>query len=281
MFSLTVERSDRQRLTLTGCDNAYQVKYAGLDPVPATINTSARSVGVRRNGSHVGARNVVLTVYIRGNVEANRIRLYQYFAPDSIIKLHYANGMRRICVEGCVESLVCDPFSANCFAQISIICENPYLPDAASLVHKITNVISEFEFPFSIEASGVEFSRLDNSACINVPNDGDVTTGAIFRVFAHDTVVNPSVYNAMTNEYFKYSGTLSKGDTLTINTNAGEKRLSVTSISGVTSNVLFGKTDGSTWLQLAVGSNYIAYAADDGAESMTVTVEHTNLFTGV
>lgn len=281
MFSLTIERADGQRLTLTQHESAYKVKYTGLSPVAAMINTSNRSVGVRHNGTHVGGRNIVLTVYICGNVEANRIRLYQFLAPDSIVKLHYANGSRRICVEGCVESNVCEQFTARSYAQISIMCESPYLSSASAIVREITSIVDAFEFPFAIEADGVEFSMIDGSGYVNAYNSGDVTTGAVFRIFAHAAVVNPNVYNAVTNEYFKYSGTLQKGDTLIINTKPGEKRLTVTNIAGITENVLYRKAAGSTWLQLKVGENYIAYSADDGVASMAVSVEYNNLFVGV
>lgn len=281
MFSITIERADGERLTLTQCESAYMVKYTGLSPVAATINTSKRSIGVQRNGTHVGGRNIVLTVYIRGNVEANRIRLYQFLAPNSVVKLHYANETRRICVEGCVESHVCDQFSAKCFAQISIMCESPYLSGAEAIVQEITSIVDAFEFPFTIEAEGIEFSTIDGSGYVNAQNTGDVTTGAIFRVFAHAAVVNPNIFNAVTNEYFKYSGTLEAGDTLTINTNSGEKRLTVTDISGVVTNALYRKAEGSTWLQLNVGDNYLTYSADSGIESMSVSVEYNNLFVGV
>ena len=281
MFSLTVERFDGQRLTLTQCESAYSVKYSGLAPVAAAIATSNRATGVRRNSTHAGARNIVLYVYIRGNVEANRIRLYQFLAPESVVKLHYSNGARRICVEGCVEAHECNQFSVPCFAQISILCESPYLPDAETIVQEITSVLDLFEFPFSIAEDGVEFSTTSDRGYVNAYNGGDVPTGAIFRVFAHDEVVNPTIYNAMSNKYFRVNVTLERSDTLLINTATGAKSVSITKISGERTNALFYKGDGSTWLQLDVGDNYISYAADSGADSMIVSVEYNDLYVGV
>lgn len=283
MFTLTVERQDGARLTLTEYASAYKVKYTGLSPVNADIITSPLGMvdGEKYNDARVGARNIVLTVYIGGNVETNRIRLYRYFAPKSKVKLYYANGAREVFAEGYVESVLCDQFSNLCTAQISIICPQPYLSAIEAIVQEITNIINLFEFPFSIEAAGVEMSALDGSGHVNVYNAGDVATGAIIRIFAQAPVTGASVYNAITNEYFKVAGTLDAGDTLTINTNAGRKRLTLTKITGETSNALHRKADGSTWLQLEAGDNFIAYTADAGAESMTVSVEHNNLFVGV
>lgn len=283
MYTITIEREDGKRLTLTGFHSAYKVKYTGLGAVNANIITSARGMvdGDKFTGARVGARNIVLTVYISGNVEANRIRLYQHLTPKSKIKLFYANGTREVYAEGYVESNVPNEFSATCSNQISIICESPYLSAIEAIVQDISNTIDMFEFPFAIEAEGVEFSTLDGSGYANMHNSGDVSTGAIFRIFAQSAVVGANIYNAITNEFFKITGTLEAGDLVTIDTNAGRKRLTITKPSGETFNALHRQAVGSKWLQLAVGDNFIAYAADEGAASMSVSVEHNDLFVGV
>lgn len=283
MFTLTVERQDGERLTLTQSQSAYKVKYTGLGPVGADIITSALGMvdGEKYNGSRVGARNIVLTVYIGGNVEANRIRLYQYLAPKSKVKLYYKNDSREVYAEGYVESNEPNQFEANSFNQISIICPHPYLSAIEAIVQNITNTADMFEFPFAIEEEGIEFSALDGGTYANMHNSGDVSTGAIFRVFAQSEVIGPNIYNAITNEYFKLSGALEAGDLLTINTNAGNKRLTITKSTGAVVNVLHRRAPGSTWLQLAVGDNYIAYTADSGEAAMSVSVEHNDLFVGV
>ena len=283
MFTLTVERKDGKRLTLTSFQSAYKVKYTGLGPVDANIITSALGMvdGDKYNGSRVPSRNIVLTVYISGNVEQNRIRLYQYFAPKSYVKLYYANGTREVYAEGYVESNEPNQFSATCSNQISIICPSPYLSAINAIVQDIASTLDLFEFPFAIDEVGKEFSTLDGSAYVNMHNSGDVSTGAIFRIFAQSPVTGANIYNAMTNEFFKIDGTLDAGDTVTINTNAGSKRLTITKRSGEVVNALHRKAEGSTWLQLDIGDNYIAYAADDGASFMSVSVEYNNLFVGV
>lgn len=283
MFTLTIERQDGERLTLTQSQSAYKVKYTGLGPVDADIITSALGMvdGEKYNGSRVGARNIVLTVYIGGNVEANRIRLYQYLAPKSKVKLYYKNESREVYAEGYVESNLPNQFEAISYNQISIICPRPYLSAIEAIVQDITNTVDMFEFPFAIEEEGIEFSALDGGSYANMHNSGDVSTGAIFRVFAQSEVVGPNIYNAITNKFLKLSGVLEAGDLLTINTNAGNKRLTITKSTGAVVNVLHRLAPGSTWLQLTVGDNYIAYTADSGEAAMSVSVEHNDLFVGV
>lgn len=283
MFTLTAERPDGQRLTLTEYRSAYTVTYTGLGPVAADVNTTSLGMvdGDKYNSARVGMRNVVLTVTISGNVEQNRIRLYQFFGPKKAVKLYYKNGTRDIYTEGVVEALECDQFTAKQRAQISIICPQPYLIGAKEIVKDISGVLALFEFPFSIDAAGQEFSSLSAAEYAILENSGDVETGFTIEVFARAAVTAPVIYNALTNEAMRITGTLEAAHTLTINTSPGGKKITITSPTGQVVNALYRKQPGSAWLQLVPGQNYIAYAAEDGADAMLVTLRHNNLFVGV
>lgn len=283
MFTLTAERPDGQRLTLTEYRSAYRVTYTGLGPVAANVITSSLGLadGAKLNSARVDRRPVVLTVYISGNVEENRIRLYSFFTPGRNVKLYYKNGTRDVYTEGVVESCECGQFQAVQRAQISIICPQPYLIGAEEIVQDISGVLAMFEFPFSIAANGQEFSSLSAEEYAILANGGDVETGFIIDVFARAAVTGPVIYNAITNEAMRIAGVLEAGHTLTINTNTGGKKITITSPTGQVENALHRKQAGSTWLQLLPGMNYIAYAAENGAESMLVTLRHNNLFVGV
>lgn len=283
MFTLTAERPDGQRLTLTEYRSAFSVAYTGLGPVAADVNTTGLGMvdGEKYNSARVGRRNVVLTVTISGNVEQNRIRLYQHFSPKMHVKLHYKNGAREVYTEGVVEAFECDQFTAMQRAQISIICPQPYLIGAEEIVQDISGVLSLFEFPFSIDAAGQEFSRLSAAEYAILDNTGDVATGFIAEVFARAAITGPVIYNALTNEAMRISGTLEAGHTLAINTSPGGKKITITSPTGQVVNALYRWQPGNTWLQLAPGQNYIAYAAESGKDAMLVTLRHNNLFVGV
>lgn len=283
MFSLTVMRPDGERLTLTQYRSAYTVKYAGFGPVAAEVATSPLGVtdGDKITHTRRGKRNPVLTVTIGGNVEQNRIRLYSYFTPGHAVQLFYRNGARNVYTEGVVESFVCDQFTAPVRAQISIICPQPYWLSTEEIVHDMSGILNMFSFPFSIPAAGVEFSALDGRGYALVHNEGDEPTGFIATVYARMDVTAPVIYNAVTQEAFRLSGILPKGYTLTINTNNGGKRITITDSSGMAANVLQRKRPGSVWLQLSPGENYIAYSADQGADAMSVKLIYNQLYVGV
>lgn len=284
MFTLTAERPDGQRLNLTEYGSAYNVTYTGLGPVAADVITSSLGLvdGAKLNSARVDKRNIVLTVYISGStVEAKRLRLYSYFAPKQSVKLYYKNGARDVYTEGTVESCEPDQFSAIQRVQISIICPQPYLIGAEEIVKDISAVLSLFEFPFAIAAEGIEFSRMTTQDYAILRNEGEVQTGFVAAIYAGEDVTNPIIYDAVTNEAFRFDGVLEAGHTLTVSTIAGSKKITITNPSGQVQNALHRKKAGSTWLQLAPGDNYIGYSADDGIESMSVTLRHNNLFVGV
>lgn len=284
MFTLTAERPDGQRLTLTEYGSAYNVTYSGMGPVAADVITSSLGLvdGAKVNSARVDKRNIVLTVYISGsNVEANRLRLYGFFAPKQAVKLYYKNGARDVYTEGIVETCEADQFSAIQRVQISIICPQPYLIGAEEIVKDISSVLSLFEFPFAIGAAGVEFSSLSSTDYAVLRNDGEVQTGFVATIYAMEDVTNPVIYNAITGEAFRVTGKIDAGYTLTISTISGAKKITITSPSGQVQNILHRKKAGSVWLQLASGDNYISYAADSGGSTMLVTLRHNNLFVGV
>lgn len=282
-FTLTAERPDGERLTLTQLHSAYTVTYSGFGPVAAEIATSPRGTasGNKINSTRRGGRNIVLNVHIHGNVEQNRIRLYRFFTPGHMVKLYYKNGTRDVYTEGVVEATPSDQFTAVQTAQISILCESPYWAGAQEIVQDISNVVSAFRFPFAIAAAGVPFSSIVSHDYVNMHNGGDEPTGFVVTIFAREDVTAPVIYNAITNEALRVTGVLTKGHTLTINTNTGSKRITITDPAGIVTNAMHRKQTESAWLQLAAGDNYIAYAAEAGAESMLVTLRHRDLYVGV
>lgn len=283
MFTLTAERPDGKRLTLTEFRSAYQVTYSGFGPVAAQVGTSpmGMSDGDKINSKRRGKRNAVLYVTINGNVEQNRIRLYDFFTPGSEVRLYYKNGIRNVYTEGTVETFECDQFENPVVAQISIICPQPFWLGAEEIVKNISGVVSMFYFPFAIEEEGVEMSSLTGEEYALLHNDGNEPAGLIITVYARADITEPVIYNAITNEAIRVKDTINKGSTLTISTIDGKKRITLTDASGVEQNILYRKRPGSVWLKLAPGDNYIAYAAQSGADAMMVTLRHNELFVGV
>lgn len=282
MYTLTIENHLGEQLQLTQNPNYNIINIDGLNPPTANINTAvnANFDGSSFKSSRLNERNIVIQLTIEGDIESNRIALYQYFKNKKQCKIYYTNGEREVYIVGYVESFECNFFSQKETAQISIICPRPYFINQSQVDISFSSVTALFEFPFSIAAAGIEFSSLQLGTEEVIVNSGDVETGMTITFVATGTVENPTIYNVQTNEYIKVNLTMEVGDMVEINTTKGTKGVYYTS-NGATTNAINDLDRGSTWLQLESGDNVVLYTADAYSENLMCEIAYNNLYEGV
>ena len=282
MYTLIVENERGDRLELTQNNNYDVLDVSGTNPPTATINTVniANVDGSRFNSSRVGQRNIVITLNIRPPIEANRIALYKYFKVKHWCKIYYKNDSRDVFIEGYVESFENNPFTQLQQPQISIICPQPFWKSVNEINVKFSNTNALFEFPFSIPSEGIEFSTIEKLTTTYI-NAGNVATGGIIELHATaDQILNPIFYNRTTQEYFGLTFDMLIGDHITINTQQGEKSVTLLR-DGVKTNILSARQSGSSWITFEPGENEISYGADKGANNLNVSVLAVQKFEGV
>lgn len=284
MFTLKVENTDNQILTLTQNESNYQVvNVEGLNPPKAKINTSAiaNMDGERFKSSKLEMRNIVLTIRVNGCVEENRLNLYGFFRTGQWCKIYYSNANRNVFIEGYCETIETNLFTLNQQMQISIICPDPYLKSMRTIHADISKVFGNFEFPFDIEAEGIEFASYDAGRETLIVNAGEIENGIRITMTAiGGNVTNPIIYNSITYEHLKLNMTINAGDVVVIDTRKGQK--SVKKISNaVETNIINLIDDGSAWLKLKVGSNKFTYSANTNEEKLRVEFESNLLYEGV
>lgn len=283
MFTLKVENKSGQILTLTQNETMYQVvNIDGLNPPNAAIYTNAVAGmdGEKFKSSKLQMRNVVLTLKINGDAEANRIHLYEYFGTGKWCKIYYSNGSRNVFIEGYVETMECPLFTMNQQMQISIVCPDPYLKSLMTIYADISKVFPNFEFPFSIDEEGIEFSGVDIGKETVVVNGGEIATGITITLTAAARVPYPIIYNVGTGEFIKLNLTMQEGEVIVINTNKGHKTIKKIS-NGIETNIINSYDSGSTWLQLETGASTFTYTATENAELLKVEFEANLLYEGV
>lgn len=282
MFTLIVENEKGEQLELTHNENYDVMNIEGTGPPTGTINTINISGvdGSYFNSSRVEQRNLVLTLNIKSPIELNRLNLYKYIHVKRPIKVYFKNQNRDVYIEGYVETFEINLFGMTQQPQISIICPKPFWNDMEDIVTDFSNIISLFEFPFNISSDGIEISQYELSQN-RLVDAGDVETGATFEFSATTSqVLNPIIYNRTTQQFFGLNVDMSKGDKIVINTNQGEK--SITLIRGtVKTNLLSKRKSGSNWLQLLPGENEISYNADEGVENLNLNILITRKYEGV
>lgn len=282
MYTLIVENEKNEQLELTHNDAYDVIKIEGLNPPGATINnTEINGVdGARFNNSKVNIRNLVIYLTIKSPVEENRQALYKYFHVKRKVKIYFKNQNRDVYIEGYVETFENDFFENLQKPQISIICPESFWKAVDDLLIEFSDDIPLFEFPFDIEEEGIELSRL-NLETSKIVHNGDVSTGIIIELYAtSNQILNPTIYNRTARTYFKLNFDMYEGDIIRINTNQGQKSVTLTR-NGVTSNIIGDRQSGSSWIQLLPGENEISYEADVGAENLIVNLNLTQKYEGV
>lgn len=293
MFTFTIENRNGDQLKLTQDEQHYQIiGIEGLNPPNALIRTStvAGMDGSKFASSKLEERNVVITVKINGDVEQNRLKLYRYFRTKHYCKMYYKNNSRDVYIEGYVETIENDLFQQGQTMQISVICPDPYFNSIDEIVNDISKVLGAFEFPFAFGADGVidptdtdpaiEFSTYDDDRMVNIHNGGESVVGLTIEMSAIGDVVNPTIYNVDTRESFGLNLTIMAGDVVRINTNSGQKSVTLTR-DGVTTNQINKVLRQSVWLTLAMGDNQFTYTATTGLESLFVVFTHRTRYEAV
>ena len=282
MYSLKVENNKGDSIDLSASQNYTLFKVEGLAPPAASLATTENSVsdGGVINSARVGFRNLVLYMTIDGDVEKNRIALYKYFPLKKRVTVYYKNGTRDVYIEGMVEVIEVDHFERRQQAQVSIICEQPYFKAVDDLVTTFSDNEAAFEFPFSIESSGVEISRIVSDVRRSIVNIGDVDTGVVIELFSLGEVKNPVIYEINNNLKMKLNFTMKQGDLITIDTRTGKKSIMLTR-DGTTTNALGYLSQDSGWIIMEPGENTFTYDVDDGGELLQVTFKTPVLYAGV
>lgn len=284
MFELKVENMIGDMITLTQRESEYQIiNIDGLNPPNAVINSSSvvGRDGSRFQSSKLTERNMVILIKINGDVERNRLNLYRYFKAKRWHRIYYKNGSRDVFIEGYVETIENNLFTSGQTMQISIVCHDPYFKSMEEIYSDISTVLSRFMFPFAIE-DPIPFSILEKDRIVNIVNEGESDTGLTILITATGNVSNPTIYNNVTGEFFGFNIDMVKGDLVTINTNRGEKSITLTR-DGVDHNIIANVSRDSTWLALEMGDNQFTYTTDTsrGEELLQIIFKHRTIYEGV
>lgn len=271
MYTAKIQNASGDVLVLTGKEPVYQViDIQGLNPAKAQVNTTPLYGvdGADFNSSKIGTKNIVLKIKINGDVETNRLALYQYIKPKEWCRFFYANEHRNVYIDGYVETFECGLFTKSETAQVSIICPSPYFKDINESVVPLSNVTGAFTFPFSInDGEPIPISDYDESTQANVFNNSESEVGTIIKILVNEDISFVKLRNTATGEDFTLNYPFFTGDEITINTNTGKKSVSLLR-DAVTTNIFIAVKKGSVFFQLHAGSNPFTYLTSGGGVSI-------------
>lgn len=170
------------------------------------------------NSARIPDREIVITIYINGDVETNRMNLYKYFRVKELCKIYYTNETRDVYIEGYTSILDTTPFSNKEVAQISIECLDPFFKEIEMLVSDLSKTSENFTFPFSInEDEEVVISTIENNKFVTITNDSESDTDLLIEVDFVASVSKLEIKKVTTGESFIVEYDFIANDKLVIN----------------------------------------------------------------
>lgn len=267
MYTARIENKYGETLTLTGAEDRWQISdIDGLGPVQAGVIVTdlAGLDGARFNMSKLQTRNIVITLHLRGDVEANRLALYRFARTKELCTFYFTNGARNVYAQGYIETADVGLFERKEQMQISIICPDSYFRSVQETSAELTYYVNMFEFPFAIDYDDpVEFSEYIGFVGVPLVNNSETETGLVFKITCLQPISTFTITDTTTGEFMTVSHPFLEGDVITINTNMGQKSLRLLR-GGVDSNIFYALDIASKFLQLAVGENLFSYSVDGG-----------------
>lgn len=284
MFSLRLENdsgnivdiNDEKRYTVTA--------VSGLNPPSAALFTSKspNRKGSKYNGSTLDERNIVITIKILGDIEANRNALYAWVDTEQYCKVYYKNGVKNVFCEGYVQDCPIDLFTDNEIVSVAIVCPDPYWRDLQEISADISSVIRQFTFPFAIDSAGIPLSTLRDSNTTNILNAG-ADTGVRIAIKCNGEVRNIALYDANdTTRVFRINTTIREGEVVIIDTDASPKTCKLYRTDGTAENILRYVGANPTWFVLKRGINTFGFSLGSGLVSdVEISIGYTNKYLGV
>lgn len=252
----------------------------GFSAADYTVNTSHNSGqdGESYNGATANKRNPIITAEIFSDYQAQRDRLYSFFQPRSAGMVYCYDGGEGRKARYYVEKIDIEESGAVRTAIISLICPDPKFYALEDELTQLAVWEGFIKFPLRI-TNPFKVTEKANTLIGNVYNGSAVIMGLTIKFKATGTVVNPSLYDVNRHELMQINTTMHAGDLIIITTGAGNKRVQLIS-GGITTNINNRMAYPPKWLQAHQGDNLFRYNADNGIDSLNVSILSTQAYWG-
>jgi len=263
-------------------DTALRVTYpAGMD-------------GSMYHGLTVSDREITLTMHIKGvdreDMYRHRERLIKvlsssYSARGRQGQLWYENNHGRWWIPAVVSQgpIVMGARKGNYqTVQIVFYCPDPDFRMPFPVRVRQAYITGGFKFPLIIPHKdepmpGIMFGSRGYRAILDITGDRPTP----IEITITGPATEPKVTNEKTGEYIAVNQPLLEGDTLTINTEQGNKRAVIVDSADVETNAMGWIDPASTWFQLQPGENEIEYTSGDDTTTATSVITAWPRLSGV
>lgn len=246
-------------------------------------------VGVYVTGTSLETRDINVMGWIVAKSENQmneRKRMLNAFVnPQQLMRIEYKDYILDFLPDSSIKysAVVVENNDVVCKFAIVGLAPDPLFKNKSENQVIAASTRGLFHFPLVINRVDnlgfptIMFGLREPSLIIDVFNGGAVSTGMKMVFKAKGTLRGPSLINVKTQEYFRVNKQMVPGETITIETTVGEKKI-VGSIDGVDYNYFKYRDFDSTWLQLEVGDNLFRYNADENIDGLEVYVYYYDRF---
>lgn len=278
-------------------------KPVGIDTVQVSLSQAQgiNQVGVTVQSKNVQPRPVNITGILVGNYQDDsKSLLLSTIRPDIGGRLYADDFYLEVWP---VQTPVIEPKPK--FAQFSfaLLAPYPYWQHDEHAQTELSKLEYRFKLPFKFGAKRTDNQRIgcvlttdddydvDDYTYVNpymfaeendaqffpVVNRGQLPVPFTLTLFANNTVVNPSITNAVTNEYLKLNTEMETRERIVVEI-THDKTYVTSSVNGD----IRGAIDLSSKLfQIAVGSNVLKPDAESGKEYLQVSIDFATEMVGV
>lgn len=287
--------------TLTmGADSDIDItKITGLESSDIEISKSDNALvdGETVDGKKIKGRPIHIEAAFRDlkNNKENRQRVIKFFNPKYTGKALIVNMGTPRNIEYELEGWTFAEqrtLDTRLRIIVDLFCPDPYMLNTDNFGKNMAAFTALFAFPWRVTKQKVLNVPRPFTGCalggmtmgyrtlhqeVALSNDGDVPTGVIIKFIAsRGAVKNPRITNTKTGQFMRVKVDMAEGDVLTIDTN---ERHQVVELNGV--NYYQHVDRHSDPFQLAVGDNYLEYAADENYVNLDVNLYYTPKYLGV
>jgi len=229
--------------------------------------------GLNELGRTAGTRLLSANCCIIAEDEAERFevrrRVGRVLNPNVRGHLVYSNGTRDYRIEcGLAATVEWGEMLTNRRMQrfeAQFFCPSPFFQDVLDTMGEFLEVTPRLTFPLRIPERGQLFSSLAGGQ-IAVENVGDAPTP--LRIVIFGPCLNPAVSNRTTGEGIRILHDLRAGQSITITTHFGNKRITLRGLGDSEENIMH-KLDMDTpasFFSLRPGMNLLQFGADIGED---------------
>jgi len=258
-------------------------KVTGLEPVTADITSRefATLDGGFFTGSHVGKRNIVLTLGLNtrlGHVSVSEARalLFGYFGPkQSLLLIFTSTDQPTVLIPGYVESAVHQRFDQDPEVVISVICPKPsFLSDTPTVITGYSGVDPSY-------TTVTYLGNVQTGFTLAMAFEDELYEGI---VSVEHQVLGPSGPTGPIRKFKVEDAIFGEPDwVFWLNTNRGQKVVQALEpgTPDIAHNLLPKMTDDSLWIQLFPGDNLIKVKTPDSISNFVWGLTFVKEFGGI